>query len=1243
MYLALIGNHAGDTPGKVRKLSYADVVKVSQQSGSASVSSTGCTSVAGVSSSRSASAEGVSSSGSASVEGVSSTGSATAVKVPQLSDSLFESVDALQLSFHLLNVPGDGDCFFHCLSLGLIGDSSETHNYRLHVSRFVFENWFQWKDRASDGHGIDNARDKYTYWSHMATTRNYATTCEVQAACTLFKINLTVWLKTRIANADRYVHQTFSGDGHHYEHLNLILRGNHYQVMLFDEAPSTVQGVSSTGSASAEGVLSTGSASAKRVSISGSASAEGVLSSRSASAKRVSLSRSASVQHVSSTGSASTKRVSSTGSASAKRVSLTGSASVEGVSSTGSASAEGVSSNVSANVEGVSSTGSASAEGVSSTGSASVESVSSNRPPVQHNVNETSRKGYMWPDVEPALQTKCKKLGVLYIAPEPNEQARRRYNRRLKIRRNLAIAEEVQRNNFPLLSTDDAQSCSLSNDDPSSNLAQPEHLHSEVHASSKLPDLESVLHTVEQFENEQMSYSFSTCIICSERRLELVLKEGLCNRCRLDKDNIKMFSEENKMNPGVVPPELQELTVVEQQLICKIAPAIQLHMLKHGGIAANGHCVTFSQAIDQPAQILPRLPKDINIIKMRKKGRNDTSKDFKVRRYKVQSALQWLKINNPVFNDISISEERLSQLPEDGEIHDGQIFEYDDLHESQRVNDEGPAVEQMMINPEDEETCTDSSVLLPDPPVDIRQVVEDAVHSVIGPNAGEVTCNKRNIVTIPWPTRDNHPLSENTTNHFFTMAFPTLFPYATADFRMNRPRTCKSVSDWARHLIWYQDGRFARHQYFKFIAHNIIVRKTALEQSKFIVNQKLGDQHLTVAELQEMLNKNDNSITKKILYFGASLRGSPQYWSQRSNELTSLIQFNIDQGLGLPSIFTTGSCAEYYFKPLRKLLNSYLQSSSGKTIETKSDLYEAIQQNSHVVTHYFDLRTKSYFKHIMTNVFGIKAYWYRYEFAPSRGMIHWHGMGWREDRQPHQLLYEGMLKNLNDKDLARELSMWAEAAFGMTASHPAGTDENGNPRKDLWPPPEGTVPPTPDDDNPLLKLLCEAATTQEELLNDHLLMTNKVNIHSCSDFCWKKNRAGEKVCRMEFGTEKHPGKSLREEPAIVHDKNGSQRLEMKRDHPRLVQHSSIHTQAWRANGDVSLILSKSDPSCPSIEDILPVEKYVSGYACKGNQGTGALCDLFKDLACAADANSSSIGSLCTKLLMKTVKRDVSGV
>lgn len=125
---------------------------------------------------------------------------------------------------------------------------------------------------------------------------------------------------------------------------------------------------------------------------------------------------------------------------------------------------------------------------------------------------------------------------------------------------------------------------------------------------------------------------------------------------------------------------------------------------------------------------------------------------------------------------------------------------------------------------------------------------------------------------------------------------------------------------------------------------------------------------------------------------------------------------------------------------------------------------------------------------------------------------------------------------------------------------------------------------------------------------------------------------------------KNPGKPIRSLPAIVKDKNSCLRLEMQRDHPTLVQHSQFHTQGWRANGDISIIVSQSNPENPSIRDIMATERYISGYACKGNMPTGALHDLFKDLVQSTDTNSSATAkSLCTKLLMNTVKRDISAV
>ena len=769
--------------------------------------------------------------------------------------------------------------------------------------------------------------------------------------------------------------------------------------------------------------------------------------------------------------------------------------------------------------------------------------------------------------------------------------------------------------------------------------------------ATELPDikktdneaLNQAMGYIRDFELTQMSYNLHQCKSCQEIKItenQKKAKDSLCQRCQHDKNEIKMFSPENLMDPGDVPEELLNLTVIEQQLICKISPAINVHMLKHGGIGSSGHCVTFPQAIDEPAQIFPRLPAEISLIRVRKQGKNDTTKAFTVRRKKVENALLWLKNNNPVYSNIIISNDRLQLLPENGELQSIKTVEFKEntVHD----NDVGPAPDQINIHLKDENTH--SGILLADPPTDIREKVKNIVQDITGNVHASVTQSKRKLITIPWPTRDNMPVPEFTTITFFSQAFPTLFPYGKGDFNINRPRTCDSMADWAEHLLWYKDGRFAKHEYFKFIVHNIIMRKRALDESSYIVKQKIGEDHLCVDDLKKMLENGDESLPNKILYFGSNLRGSAQYWKQRAHELRALIQYQINNKKGLPSFFSTGSCAEYYFKPLRRLLEIYIENTTNEHLDLndKNVLFSVLQKHTHIVAQYFDMRTKCYFEKIMRPVFGVDTFWYRQEFAKSRGMIHWHALCWRGDRNPHSLIYEAKKQNMSDVQLASEVSKWAEEIFAMKAMHPAGSNMDGTPNKNLWPPPEGNMPPPPDDENPLFKLLMDVSNSQDSVLEDYLYLTNRVCMHRCSDYCYRK-RGKEIECRMGFGSKSKPGKEIQEQPLLIKDKNGCLRLEMERDHPSLVQSSRIHLQTWRANGDVSIILSESDPDSPSYSEIIATERYVSGYACKGNVSTSAISDLFKDIVNSVDAQETSAKSLCSKLLMNSIKRDVSAV
>ncbi|RZC54529.1 hypothetical protein C5167_013388 [Papaver somniferum] len=59
-------------------------------------------------------------------------------------------------------------------------------------------------------------------------------------------------------------------------------------------------------------------------------------------------------------------------------------------------------------------------------------------------------------------------------------------------------------------------------------------------------------------------------------------------------------------------------------------------------------------------------------------------------------------------------------------------------------------------------------------------------------------------------------IDEFTTKGYITMAFPTLFPYGTADLRQLRPRkVCEC--QYFQYLMKYKDGRFARDSRFSIL------------------------------------------------------------------------------------------------------------------------------------------------------------------------------------------------------------------------------------------------------------------------------------------------------------------------------------------------------------------------------------------------------------------------------------------
>lgn len=163
-------------------------------------------------------------------------------------------------------------------------------------------------------------------------------------------------------------------------------------------------------------------------------------------------------------------------------------------------------------------------------------------------------------------------------------------------------------------------------------------------------------------------------------------KGSVCHECweSLKKDKLPKLSLANGMWIGDTPFELSVLTLAEQILIARNYPAAYIVKLypkkrgaKHLHRGLRGNVSTYrldSQEIADmvagnimppPSRILASI---IGVTLVGPKNIPETTMPgfLKVRRRRVQEALEWLKLHNPLYANIEISHQRLSELENDG-------------------------------------------------------------------------------------------------------------------------------------------------------------------------------------------------------------------------------------------------------------------------------------------------------------------------------------------------------------------------------------------------------------------------------------------------------------------------------------------------------------------------------------------------------------------------------------------------
>ena len=257
---------------------------------------------------------------------------------------------------------------------------------------------------------------------------------------------------------------------------------------------------------------------------------------------------------------------------------------------------------------------------------------------------------------------------------------------------------------------------------------------------------------------------------------------------------------------------------------------------------------------------LPRLPSELDVMIVRKKGSNNTHRDFRVRRMVVQRALQWLKRNNKYYRNIDIDVSVLSQLPEDGDLTDKCGVGIEDTAEKQ----------------EDEELPSEDT-----DPADVATFIPVVARKMTEKDTIRKSVHHRQPTedqVVPWP--------ENVT-----------------------------VGMYFKHLMMYGEGRFAKHPRFRYFALNTEMRWRALQTGRVYINQHPDDARLTLDDLRDMVGHEGEFFTHRVMHFASSLRGTSQFWFKQRIRLISMVDT-----LGMPTVFFTHSAADGQWPKLARLI-----------------------------------------------------------------------------------------------------------------------------------------------------------------------------------------------------------------------------------------------------------------------------------------------------------------------------------
>ena len=696
------------------------------------------------------------------------------------------------------------------------------------------------------------------------------------------------------------------------------------------------------------------------------------------------------------------------------------------------------------------------------------------------------------------------------------------------------------------------------------------------------------------------------CLNCREQYPgQPMRRTGMCQRCSGSEHAALMWSAANRMDPGEVPPALQGL---KRMLIARATPIMKVHVAPKGQLRYTGHTLFLEQRIERIASKLPRAPADCPVLVMHRRparpandGDPATEPGLKVRvrRERVLHALLWLRHNNPYYHDVEMDEEALALLPVDDEVEVGGVFAVVEGEDGAAGAGGGATGPAQGPNGDEADPGERESMLPPGAGAGLTEREELARAAAAAGAAPGSNATPTPLSPFVYPENGEEALDEWGTEGLFTMAFPHQFPHGEGDISTLRDVSVK-LGEWGKHLINYHDGRFADDPRLRYVLLNMIQRRQ-LQQTGMVFVRKHGLGEATVEDLRDLLNNADGGLNKladSAMRFTGSLRGSRAYWVRCGKELRLMVR-----QLGNPAVFLTLSCADMHSPEFEPVLNP----PNRPHIATRP---AAVIQRPDAVVRAFHARVQALVDKVLTPLFGLEDFWYRYEMQ-QRGSVHLHGVLWLRG-QP----VRGDGPTLPNAELETAIKAFFDGSGGgvdVGVQGGCGMEVVARLYEDALPTADAPSARTPEQ--------IHAIGVQA----DFEQLVNATQAHRCyPTYCLvgasKRVARDRPACRFEFPL------PPADKYTIVYNANrgGQPELVVPRrpEDARGARYNPILTRIWRANTDVSPVL-----------DMSAVLRYVAKYIAKPEVASTACREVFGAVVDQLDDTAPAVRAI--RRLMNT--------